>query len=210
MILTKAALAALFMQCSPHVAPVTLETIINVESGGNPNVIAVVDTNKSIYAEDKVSATQLAKALKKEGKNYSVGLMQINKNNFAKYGIDDESAFEPCKNIETGGKIYEQCYLDAKNEPQRFPDEQSALRGALSCYYSGNLSRGFVKEGKSNTSYIDRANNAVDKIYRVPAIKPDGSKDNVIAQDDINEPTKSNADNKPHKQPWDVYGDFDL
>lgn len=210
MILTKAALAALFMQCSPQVAPVTLETIINVESGGNPNVIAVVDTNKSIYAEDKDSAIKLANALDKEGKNYSVSLMQINRKNFEKYGLDNKSAFDPCKNIEVGGKIYEQCYLDAKNDPQHFPDEQSALRGALSCYYSGNLSRGFVKEGKSNTSYVDRANNAVNKIYSVPAIKPEGSKDSVIAQDDTNESSKSNAENKPQKQPWDVYGDFNL
>ncbi|ENG8827710.1 lytic transglycosylase domain-containing protein [Salmonella enterica] len=208
MIFTKAALAALFIQCSPQVAPVTLATIIDVESGGNPNVIAIVDNNKSIYAEDKDTAIKLASTLDKEGKNYSVGLMQINRKNFEKYGLNNKSALDPCKNIEVGGKIYEQCYLDAKNDPEHFPDEQSAIRGGLSCYYSGNLSRGFVKEGKSNTSYIDRANNAVNKIYNVPAIKPENPKYDVTAKDDIT--GKSNAENKPQKQPWDIYGDFNL
>lgn len=212
MILTKAALAALFLQCAPQVAPTTLETIVSVESSGNPNVIAVVDDGSSIYPEDKASAIKFTKELEKQGKNYSAGLMQVNKKNFVKYGLDIDKAYEPCNNIATGAKIYEQCYIDAKND-KRFPDEQAALRGALSCYYSGNMSRGFVKEGKKNESYVDRANNAVNKIYSVPAIKPNkdtSDKDYVVAQDDIKDSTQASTENKPKKQPWDVYGDFNL
>lgn len=212
MILTKAALAALFLQCAPQVAPTTLETIVSVESSGNPNVIAVVDDGSSIYPEDKASAIKFTKELEKQGKNYSAGLMQVNKKNFVKFGLDIDKAYEPCNNIATGAKIYEQCYIDAKND-ERFPDEQAALRGALSCYYSGNMSRGFVKEGKKNESYVDRANNAVNKIYSVPAIKPNkdtSGKDYVVAQDDIKDSTQASTENKPKKQPWDVYGDFNL
>lgn len=207
MILTKAALTALFIQCAPQVAPTTLETIVSVESSGNPNVIAVVQDGSSHYLETKEMAVKTAKELERQGLNYSVGLMQVNKKNFAKYGLNNDTAFDTCKNIEAGAKIYEECYVTASKSPE-FPDEQSALRGALSCYYSGNLSRGFKKEGKVQLSYVDKADNAVNKIYSVPAIKPNGESGNA-SNPDASE-NNTTVTKEPKRQGWDVYGDFNL
>lgn len=208
MVLTKAALAALYLQCAPQVAPETLHAIVGVESSANPFAVAVVGGVIKSQPETKEDAISLIKDLEKKGANYSVGLMQINKNNFAGHGLDIETAFDYCQNIKAGAKIFEDCYLKAKTN-ETFPDEQSALRGASSCYFSGNMTRGFKKEN-GGLSHVDRINNIVDKQYLVPKILPEGiennvkvNKDYVVSQDNIQEPPITE-----HKQVWDVYGDF--
>ena len=73
------------------------------------------------------------------GWNYSVGLDQINKANFARYGLTFETAFEPCANLRAMQAILGDCFgrASARAEPQ------VALRQAFSCYYSGNFQTGF-------------------------------------------------------------------
>jgi type IV secretion system protein VirB1 len=75
------------------------------------------------------------------GFNYSVGLGQINKSNFQKYGLTADKAFDPCRNLRASGAILEECYLRAY---QAHPDEQRALRDSFSCYYSGNFTTGYT------------------------------------------------------------------
>lgn len=51
----------------------------------------------------------------RHGFNYSVGLGQVNKKNFAKYGAKLlEQAFDPCTNLRVASAILKICYLRAK------------------------------------------------------------------------------------------------
>lgn len=215
MALTHSALMALFLQCAPQVAPETLSTLVAVESSGNPFAIAVVGDKKIPPPDSLNAAVAAAKKLEKEGENYSVGLMQVNKKNFPKLGLTIDNAFEPCANIAAGAKIIEQCFVSAKKS-NGFNSEQSALRGALSCYYSGNFTRGFKKEPDAGNSYVERANNIVTAKYSVPKIEPEDvdvksenkNKDDVIAQDDAALNSGEQQSTGSNKKMWDVYGDY--
>lgn len=59
----------------------------------------------------------------------------------AKYGLDENSAFEVCPNLRAGAGILSECYDRAL--PKHGGQEQPALRSALSCYFSGNFSTGY-------------------------------------------------------------------
>lgn len=217
-------LLSLFTQCATDVAPQTLQTLIGVESGKNPYAIAVVyddntrPTDKLIFSQPdteedaKKIITQLETPPKKH-RSYSVGLMQINSTNFEKYGLTRDNMFNVCKNIEAGAAIFKACYIDAQ---RKYPtqSEQEQLRLASSCYYAGNHLRGFKKE-QDGKSYIDRINESVAGVYKVPAIKP------LRGEPDLTSPTvqtippseQSNpAPQTPHvtkeAKAWDMFGDF--
>lgn len=164
MILETAALISLLSTCQTSVDPITLQTIVNVESAKNPYAIAVVN-GKSIYPKSEMEAVNTIKELDKKGLNYSVGIMQVNQSNFKKYGLTLDSAFNSCKNIQAGAEIFKNCYFRAKNKFKNL-DEQQLIRKASSCYYSGNFTRGYKKEKSDNKSYVERINE------KVPRIKP--------------------------------------
>lgn len=195
------ALLSILAQCSPDIPPQNLMSIIDVESGFNQFAIAVVqkkdDPNYFSYKQPSThdEAIKLIDLLDSKNKNYSVGLMQINKANFSRYSIDKSNMFDACKNIKTGGEIYKNCYLLAKSKNES-KDEQELLRMANSCYYSGNTSRGFKKENNDN-SYVDKINKSVkdvDSIYSVPTLKH-GSETN-------------NKQDQSISSDWDVFKDF--
>jgi type IV secretion system protein VirB1 len=77
-------------------------------------------------------------ALKANGHNFSVGLAQINIGNFDRLGLTLESALEPCTNLGAMQAVLTECFDRASAH-----HTQSALRRALSCYYSGNFTTGF-------------------------------------------------------------------
>ena len=118
--------------------------------------------------------------------------------------------FNACKNIEAGAGIFKACYADVKNNnPTK--NEQELLRLASSCYYSGNETRGFLKE-KSGTSYVDRINATVAKNYKVPAIKP-LSEATASQPEQIAETQSTPAPQQVQQPPkqakaWDIFGDF--
>lgn len=131
-------LAALVLACAPLVAPDTAHALIQVESGGNPFAIGVVGGELVRQPQNRAEAVATARALEEGGRNYSVGLAQINKKNFASYGLTIESAFEVCPNLTAMQGILSECFERAnKTKP-----EQEALRNAFSCYYSGNFVAG--------------------------------------------------------------------
>lgn len=204
--LTHAALTALFLQCAPQIAPQTLQTLVGIESDANEFAVAVVDGNVDKQPENITDALNLINQLEKNEKNYSVGLMMINKNNFEKLGMSHKDVFNPCSNIKAGAKIFESCYARAKSEYSE--DEQAALRGAFSCYYSDNFTRGFKKEfdGKS---YVDLVEKEVGKVYKIPAIQPNNNQNESDSTSTIeNEADSKNVNATPARQAWDVYGDF--
>lgn len=130
---------ALAQQCAPAVHQDTMRRIVHVESSFNPYAIGVVNGRLDRQPRNKDEALATAQWLEAKGFNYSVGLAQVNKHNFKKYGLTLETAFEACPNLYAGGEILKECFVRANKRTQ---NEQAALRDAFSCYYSGNFITG--------------------------------------------------------------------
>lgn len=136
--------------CAANVDVSTLQAIVRTESSFNPYAIGVVRgavKQPSTFEE----AVATAKALHAAGKNFSMGLAQINRYNLDKYGLDYESVFDVCKNLKVGADILAECYGRAPGKKG-----QEALQEALSCYYSGNFRTGFTTDLKGLPSYVER------------------------------------------------------
>lgn len=157
-------------RCAPSVHPRTLQKIVSVESAHNPFAIGVVN-GRIKQPRNLFEAVMAAEMLHRQGKNFSLGLAQVNRYNLKTYGESYRTIFEPCRNLKTGAAILTGCYLRAK---EKTTDPQQALRAALSCYYSGNFTRGFKKE-VNGTSYVERVvyakTNVKQAIPIVPAIE---------------------------------------
>ncbi|WP_244135477.1 MULTISPECIES: lytic transglycosylase domain-containing protein [Burkholderia cepacia complex] len=125
--------------CAPDVHPKLLGRIGTVESGGNPYAIGVVGGHLLRQPRTKAEALATVAALEAGGWNYSMGLVQVNKFNLARYGRTPSDMFDPCRNLSTGSAILKECYVRAS---QRYPENDAAVRAALSCYYSGDFNRG--------------------------------------------------------------------
>lgn len=136
--------------CASNVDSSTLQAIVRTESAFNPYAIGVVrgSIKQPTTFEEAVAA---AKKLEAEGKNFSMGLAQINRYNLAKYNLDYESVFDVCNNLKAGAEILAECYGRAPGK-----QGQEALQEALSCYYSGNFRTGFGNDLKGLPSYVER------------------------------------------------------
>lgn len=132
--------ALLAHQCAPEIHPNTLAHVVQVESGYNPFAIGVVGAHLERQPRNRGEAIATAAWLEAKHYNYSVGLGQVNKNNFAKYGLSIEAAFDPCPNLHAAAAILKDCYERALRSQ---PDQQAALRDSFSCYYSGNFTTGY-------------------------------------------------------------------
>ena len=132
--------AAIAHQCAPEIHQNTLAHVVQVESGYNPLAIGVVGAHLRRQPNTRGEAIATAAWLEAHHFNFSVGLGQINRSNFAKYGLTIETAFEPCRNLQASAAILKDCYLRGL---QKHPDRQTALRDSFSCYYSGNFTTGY-------------------------------------------------------------------
>lgn len=141
--MTTTTILQLIATCAPLIHPDTAFAVMSEESKFNRFAIGVVDGYIK-QPQDLPSALEAVKTLEKEGKNYSVGLMQVNKHNFARYGVSVKQMFEPCANLKVAQKILTDCYERGKS-----------VNNALSCYYSGNFIRGYKKDFRG-TSYVER------------------------------------------------------
>jgi type IV secretion system protein VirB1 len=156
--------AALAHQCAPEVDENTISHVVSVESSYNPYAIGIVGAHLLRQPQNLPEAVATGKWLISHGLNFSVGLGQVNKANFSKYGLTVETAFDPCKNLRASSAILKDCYLRAY---QTHPDEQRALRDSFSCYYSGNFVTGYttgyvirVVTGNAGTGRVARRENA--------------------------------------------------
>jgi len=131
---------AVAVACAPLVDPGTAQAVVATESAFNPSAIGVVGGVLDRQPRDRREALATARMLHAQGWNYSVGLAQINVRNFAKLGLDVETAFEPCANLRGMQVVLDDCFERASSQE---PTGQRALRAALSCYYSGNFVTGF-------------------------------------------------------------------
>ncbi|MDF3085027.1 lytic transglycosylase domain-containing protein [Burkholderia sola] len=142
-----AGFAQLARACAPNVDPATLAALVRTESGFNPYAIGVVGGHLARQPASLDEARATARELSSRGFSYSVGLAQVNERNFAKYGLDEATMFEPCRNLRAGGAILTECFARSSGTGRA---TQAALRAALSCYYSGNFTTGF------SSGYVSR------------------------------------------------------
>lgn len=129
----------LVLICAPQVHVDTARALVATESSFNPWAIGVVGGALERQPRSRAEAVATAKALQAASWNFSVGLGQINAGNFERLGLTLESAFDVCRNLKAMQTILAECFDRAA---QRAPP-QTALRKALSCYYSGNFLTGF-------------------------------------------------------------------
>ena len=132
-------LSALALACAPLVHPSTVQALVAVESGFNPHAIGVVGGSLLRQPGTGAEALATAKQLHANGWNFSVGLAQINVHNFERLGLTVATAFEPCQNLRGMQTVLADCF---ERSAVKAPS-QTALRKALSCYYSGNFVTGF-------------------------------------------------------------------
>jgi type IV secretion system protein VirB1 len=133
---------ALATACAPGVHVDTAGAVVQVESGFNPWAIGVVGGQLLRQPKTRAEALATAHALQRQGWNFSVGLGQISARNFAWLGLNVESAFEPCTNLAAMQTVLSECFRRANADRQVLL--QTALRRALSCYYSGDFGTGFL------------------------------------------------------------------
>jgi len=131
---------ALAAQCAPTVHPKTIELVVRAESSGNPYAIGVVGGRLERQPRTLNEALAATRILDAAGRDYSVGLGQVNKRNWMKYGLATTSAFDGCQNLRAAGAILQECFGRASLQRVH---QQRALRDALSCYYSGNFRTGY-------------------------------------------------------------------
>jgi type IV secretion system protein VirB1 len=148
--------------------------LVSTESAGNPCAIGVVGGRLGRQPSNLAEALATARALKKQGFNFSMGLGQVDRYKFTRYGETYEALFEPCRNLRAAGAILKACFQRTK---ARIGDDQRALRAAFSCYYSGNLTRGFQPDEAGQQSYVQKvvanATAAPQPILIVPAVQPE-------------------------------------
>jgi len=165
-------------QCAPDIHPATLKAVISTESSWNPFAIGIVGGKLERQPRSLAEAVATARELERKGFNFSLGLCQVNRHNLAKQGETYATVFEPCRNLRVGAAILKDCFQRAK---RTISDEQSALRAAFSCYFSGNFTRGFRADSAGQRSYVQRvvanAPSQTRPVPVVPAIEPRHSDD---------------------------------
>ena len=142
--------------CQPLAMPAeVMEHVVRVESSFNPWAIGVVGARLERQPRDLGEAIATVRALARAGYDFSIGLAQINRRNLVAQGLDSwEAAFDPCRNLAAGARILADCVARGGGDLDR----------GLSCYYSGNFTRGF-RDG-----YVDR----VRRSMAVAATAPGG------------------------------------
>ncbi|WP_373889886.1 lytic transglycosylase domain-containing protein [Massilia sp. H6] len=148
---------ALAQQCALAVHPATMAAVVRVESTFNPFAIGVVGGRLARQPTNKAEAVATANALTAAGVNFSLGMGQVNRYNLSRYGLDYQSAFEPCANLKAASLILQECYRRAKAKGMT---DTSALQAAFSCYYSGNFLTGFTADFKGQPSYVQKVLNS--------------------------------------------------
>ena len=135
-------IAPALLACAPNVAPVTLQAVIQVESGGNPLAINVNGIQvQPPRARDSRDAARIAESYIARGYSVDIGLMQVNSRNLLALGTTVERMLEPCANIHAGATILTAGYAEAARARG---EGQVALQAALSAYNTGDFYWGFV------------------------------------------------------------------
>ncbi|CAG4896728.1 lytic transglycosylase domain-containing protein [Paraburkholderia saeva] len=191
---------ALAQQCAPQVSPSTMAAIVRTESGFNPYAIGVVHGRLVRQPANEAEAVATVRALDAGGWNFSVGLAQVNRANWPAYGLNEQSAFDPCRNLAAGAAILQGCFELARQARARASnDSQSALRASLSCYASGDFSTGYrtgyVQRVVSNASVLAPSSEpvVVPPIAPIPVVP--------VGSDVSDQPWRSRPERQPVSKP---------
>ena len=130
--------ATLVTACAPLVHPATAHALVAVESAFNPHVIGVVGGALERQPRSTPEAVATAVTLQAEGRNFSIGLAQINVGNLKRLRLTIPEGFDACRNLGAMQTVLGECFDRAGRA-----ESQRNLRRALSCYYSGNFTTGF-------------------------------------------------------------------
>ena len=117
---------AVAQQCAVDVEPAVMSAIVHTESNFNPYAIGVVGGSIK-QPTNYVDAVKAVRLLREQGRNFSVGLAQVNKINFKSYNMNE-----------------------------RKHSYDGKLRLAMSCYYSGNFKTGFRADFKGQPPYVTK------------------------------------------------------
>lgn len=158
-----AELAALALSCAPDIHPVTLQALVGHESRARQYAIGVNRKGQHLPRQPSTlaEATAAAQRLIEQGIDFDAGLGQINVRNWAWLKLDSTTVFDPCRNLAAAQTVLADCYaraLPGHKHPQQ------ALRAALSCYNTGNFSRGF------SNGYVGKV--LTQARIQVPALAP--------------------------------------
>ena len=111
-----------------------MQHVVAVESSYNPFAIGVVGGRLARQPRSLEEAVATARMLEAKGRNFSVGLAQVNRHNLAAQGLAGYvQAFSACSNLAAGARILADCRQRAGGDWNK----------AFSCYYSGNFVTGF-------------------------------------------------------------------
>ena len=146
-------IAALQSRCLPTVPLNTLNAIILVESGGNPNAMQI-DFPRALlkrwHLQEGTLRLEHQPATEREAlewleyferRNISVdlGLMQVSTAEAHRRGLPAESLLDPCFNLRAGWQILDSAY---QLETKTYGPGQEALQHAISRYNTGDTRRG--------------------------------------------------------------------
>lgn len=196
--------------CAPSIHPTTLKAVVTTESSWNPYAIGVVAGRLERQPGSLDEAVATARELERQGFNFSLGLGQVNRYNLARYGETYETVFDPCRNLQAGAAILQDCFVRAK---KRLGDDQQALRAAFSCYYSGNFTRGFRPDQAGQPSYVQKvvsnASHAAPPIPVVPAVRQQSTDSAVVVRPAGSPPSRSAAQAPVASTPapWVIFAD---
>ena len=150
---------ALAQRCAPDVPVITLRAIARAESAFRPYALSL-NYPKRTAAEQGLrgggmflarqprtldEAQAWTRYLVNRGKTVSIGLLQINSEHAADFGLTWEQMFDPCTNMRVGAHLLTAYYRQAAAV---LGEGQQALQFALSGYNSGlplvGFSNGYV------------------------------------------------------------------
>jgi len=127
-----------------------MQHVVHVESAFNPYAIGVVGGRLVRQPRSLAEAVSTVRMLEARGFNFSVGLAQVNRHNFDRYGLNSyERAFQACPNLQAGSRILAECYGRSGGDWGK----------SFSCYYSGNFTTGF-RHGYVQKVYASMRGNA--------------------------------------------------
>lgn len=137
-------IAALVVQCGVLANANLIAAIVHVESGGNSAALGVNGDFELVrQPRSREEAVAMARWLLERGYNFDAGLAQVNSANLARLGLDAVRVFEPCANLQAASRVLEECHGRARD---RFGESERALDATLSCYNTGDFTRG-VRNG---------------------------------------------------------------
>ncbi|MCI2811022.1 lytic transglycosylase domain-containing protein [Eoetvoesiella caeni] len=191
-----AEIAALALACAPNIHPITLHALISHESRARQYAIGVNRKGMHLQQQPRTltEAAEAAQRLIDQGIDFDAGLGQINVRNWAWLNLDAKTVFDPCRNLAAAQTVLAECYARSLS---RHKAPQQALRAALSCYNTGNFTRGFTN------GYVGKVLAKAD--IKVPALTPLKAEESHPTRD--GESPKSPSTQTPgHEAPAQVEG----